>query len=115
MDTRRFLILETLITNGDSTERQVMKKLWFGDKPNMDERFEPWAWYYNTTKVFAPLEKRGFIECTGEDSEGRKVWRILPDGAKLFVEAVEEGTIFRDPFYQGKEEDIEEIVRNLAS
>ena len=61
MDVRRFFILETLLSNGESTVREVMQRLWTKDEPSRDSRNEPWAWYYNTTKCFAQMMKKEWI------------------------------------------------------
>lgn len=100
MDVRRFFILETLLIS-DASERSVMSALWQNDEANRNERNEPWAWYYNTTKCFAQMERKGWIEeNVGEDS--RKQWSITAEGSKAFLDAISEGTIFSDSLYVRK-------------
>lgn len=110
MELRRFFILETLLSDSDSTERQVMSRLWEQDILNRDTRNEPWAWYYNTTKLFAPMKKNGWIEEVGTDAENRKTWSITTLGTEAFIDEVKLGSVFADSLYARKKNKIVSLL-----
>lgn len=109
-EIRRIIILETLLSVGDSSEREVMQRLWREDYENRESRYEPFAWYYNVTKYFAPMKKAGLIEMIGLNDKGRKTWRITPLGINTFLNEVAIGAMFSDPLFANNPHKIEEIL-----
>ena len=101
MEIRRFFILETLLSDGSASERDVMARLWKLDESSRAERNEPWAWYYNTTKCFKPMADKGWIK-HGSNEGDRKVWVVTKEGVKAFLNAVQEEEIFQDSLYVRK-------------
>ncbi len=106
MDVRRFFILETLLSNGDSTEQEVMGRLWTKDEISRESRNEPWAWYYNTTKCFSKMEEKGWIELVEINKDNRKVWSISIEGSQAFVDEIESKNIFKDTLYQKRKKSL---------
>lgn len=115
MDARRFFILETLLVNGDSTEREIMSRLWSLDAANRDERKEPWAWYYNTTKFFSLMETSGLIEISNHESaDGRKMWTITENGGRAFIDEIQKATIFADSLFSKRKSKIVALVSKAS-
>ncbi len=110
IEIRRMFILETLLSEGESTVSGIMARLWHLDAGNRESRFEPWAWYYNVTKPFSQMEKKGWIQQVDINEDGKKVFDITPEGEERFNEAIEEASCFQDSLFKRRKKSILSLV-----